>query len=73
MRRVEYLRLGIPALLKETEKSPVTLTFRGVNDKNEKLYEARTRSGEIIAAQATEKELLESIIERQAVLKCEEK
>ncbi len=65
MRKRECYTLGIPALLATAEESPVTLTYRGVNDHNQKLYEAKTRAGEVICPQATEKGLLEALVKRQ--------
>lgn len=65
MRRVEYLRLGIPALLREVEKSPLTITYRGVSDKDEALYEIKNRKGEVVCLQGTEKQVFEGLVAGQ--------
>ncbi len=65
MRRVEYLREGIPALLREAERSPVTITYRGVNDQDEALYEIKNRKGEVVCLQGTEKQVFEGLIARK--------
>ncbi len=57
MRTIEKLGAAFRKLLEASEKSPVTITFRGVNDKDRKLYEVKDRRGEIIADQATELQL----------------
>ena len=49
------------AFLKQVGKSPVTWTFRGVNDKDQPLYEVKNRKGEVIIEHGTEKEVMDTL------------
>ncbi len=57
MRTTERQSRAFQALLKEAEKSPITISFRGVDDRDRGLYEVKSRTGEIISAQDTEVDL----------------
>lgn len=57
MRTIEKLGMAFRKLLEISEKSPVTVTFRGVDDHNRKLYEVKNRRGEVIASQETDSQL----------------
>ena len=60
MRTIEKLGMAFRKLLEISEKSPVTVTFRGVDDHNRKLYEVKNRRGESIPSNIARK-LLETI------------
>jgi hypothetical protein len=59
------LEKGFPALLKESEKSPVTITYRGIDDRSRPLYELKNRTGEVLVALGTDKQMLETLIKRE--------
>jgi len=61
MRTIEQKGQAWKALLKEVEKNPVTLTYRGVNDKDQSLYEVKNRKGEVIIEHGTEKEVMDAL------------
>ena len=65
MRKVELLRKAVPALLRESEKSPVTISYRGVDDRDRDLYEIKNRKGDVLSPQGTEKQVLEALIHRE--------
>ena len=59
MKTIEQRSLAWQALLKWVEVLPVQLTFRGVNDHDQPLYEIKTRTGQIICEHGTEKEVMD--------------
>lgn len=61
MRKTEQLKQAWPALLRLAEKSPVTITYRGVDKDDKPLYEIVNRKGETICLQGTEKQVLECL------------
>ncbi len=61
MRKIEYLREGVPALFREVQKEPIKLSYRGINEDKEDLYEIKRLSGEIIFGQATLKDIFEGL------------
>lgn len=61
MKTTEQRSQAFAALLKQVERNPVTLTYRGVNDKDQPLYEIKYRAGGIICEKATEKELMDTL------------
>ncbi|MFA5377221.1 MAG: hypothetical protein WC455_15835 [Dehalococcoidia bacterium] len=57
MKTIEQQGYAYQGILKLVEQSPVTFSYRGVNDKDQPLYECKNRSGIVIADKATEPEL----------------
>ena len=48
-------------LLKQTEKSPVTISYRGLDDHDKNLYEVKNRIGVAICALGTEKQIIQAL------------
>ncbi len=65
MRKTEQLKQAWPALLRLAEKSPVTITYRGVDQNDKALYEIVNRKGEIICLQGTEKQILDALMAQE--------
>jgi len=61
MKTVEQRSSAWQALLKQAEKSPVTWTYRGVNDKDQPLFEVKNRKGEVIIEHGTEHEVMDTL------------
>jgi hypothetical protein len=61
MRKSERQSKAWKALLIQAERSPIQLSFRGVNDKDEALYEVKNRQGEAICSLGTEKDVIQSL------------
>jgi len=59
MRTIEQQGRAWRELLKQAEKEPMILYFRGVNAKDAPLYEITTKKGAVICLQGTERQVME--------------
>ena len=61
MRTIEQQGKAWHQLLKQVEKSPVTISYRGLDDHDKNLYEVKNRIGVAICTLGTEKDLLKAL------------
>ena len=65
MRTIERQSRSWQSLLKLAEATRLHLSYRGINDKEESLFELKNGQGTILCAQGTEKELSKALETRE--------
>ena len=61
MKTVERQGETYQRLLKQAERSPIQISFRGVDDKDRPLYEVKNRAGDMICSLGTELEISKAL------------